>query len=154
MKKLIVFYSRTGTTKKAAETLAKEIDAEIEEIKDKDKREGATGYLRSGYQAMTRKLAEIEKEEKNPNDYDLVIIGTPVWAGKIPPAIRTYLTRNKLEKKIGALITMGGRGDLGTLEEIKKLTLKAEFIGWVSTTKKDMELKIKEFSEKLNLIDS
>lgn len=154
MKKLIVFYSRTGVTKKAAEILAKEIDAEIKEIKDKDKREGATGYLRSGYQAMNRKLAEIEQDEKNPNDYELVIIGTPVWADKIPPAIRTYLTRNKLEKKIGILITMGGSGDKEVIEEIKKLTPKAELIGWMSTTKKEMEVKVKEFSGKLNLVNS
>jgi len=48
----------------------------------------------SGYEAVTKKLVKIADVEKNPKDYDLVIICSPVWAGSISSPIRTYLNNN------------------------------------------------------------
>ncbi len=88
MKTLVVYYSRTGTTKKAAEIAAKELNADMEEIVDEIKRKGILGYIKSGSHALRKKLTKIEKLEKDAKDYDLIIIGSPVWANNMPPAIR------------------------------------------------------------------
>jgi flavodoxin len=109
MKTLIVFYSRTGTTKKLAEKIAEFLKADIEEIIDLKDRSGAVGWLASGRDAMKKKLTDIKKINNDISKFDLIIIGTPNWAGSVTPAIRTFLLKNKDNiKKIAFFCTMGG----------------------------------------------
>ena len=120
MKTLVVFYSRSGTTKRVALDVAKALNADIDEVIDKKSRKGILGFLRAGYDATRGKTTEIEFE-KDPSDYDLVIIGTPVWNGRVTPAIRTYLLRNRERIKRAAFFsTCAGRPRkcLGQMEEI------------------------------------
>jgi hypothetical protein len=67
----------------------------IEEIKDTIDRSGAKGYLISGRDAMRRKLTQLEPLKINSSDYDLVVIGTPVWGWNMSVPIRTYITEQK-----------------------------------------------------------
>ena len=120
MKTLVVFYSRSGTTKRVALDVAKALNADIDEVIDKKSRKGILGFLRAGYDATRDKTTEIEFE-KDPSDYDLVIIGTPVWNGRVTPAIRTYLLRNRERIKRAAFFsTCAGRPGkcLGQMKEI------------------------------------
>lgn len=94
MKTLVAFYSRDGHTKRVAEIIANALNAELDEIVDKKPRKGILGFLRAGYDATRRKTTEISFT-KNPTDYDIVVIGTPVWNSRVTPAIRTYLLRNR-----------------------------------------------------------
>lgn len=113
MKTLIVYYSRTKTTKKVAEALAEKLGADIEEIVDKKDRQGALGYLSAGRDATMRRLTELEAAKKAASDYDLVIIGTPIWSWNLSTPVRTYLYENKevLNKiKTAFFSTMGGSG--------------------------------------------
>jgi len=94
MKSLVVYYSRTGYTEKVAQEISKRLNSEVEQIKDFKNRKGFLGFMISGYEAVTKKLVKIADVEKNPKDYDLVIICSPVWAGSISSPIRTYLNNN------------------------------------------------------------
>ena len=87
MKILIVYYSRTGTTKKIAEELSKNFNADLEEIVDKKNRAGAIGWVMSGRDNIKKALTEIEEVKNDPSQYDLVIFGSPNWVGTIAPAI-------------------------------------------------------------------
>jgi len=108
MKAVVIYYSRTGNAKFIAEKIAQECNADIEAIVDKKKRTGPVGYMRSGRDASREKETEIAETPKLPQDYELVIVGTPVWAGKITPAVRTYLKRNNLAgKKVAIFVAMG-----------------------------------------------
>ena len=120
MKTLLTFYSRSGTTKRVAEEVAKALDADIDEVIDKKSRKGILGFFIAGYDATRGKTTEIEFE-KDPSRYDLVIIGTPVWNGRVTPAIRTYLLRNRERIKNAAFFcTCAGR--LGKcLEQMEEL---------------------------------
>ena len=80
MKILVTFYSRTGNTRKIGNEIAEKLKADADEVVDKKPRGGVKGYLFAGRDAMKKKLAEIEYR-KDPAEYDLVIIGIPVWAG-------------------------------------------------------------------------
>ena len=91
MKVLVVYYSRTGNTRFVAEAIAQSLEADIEEIKDGKNRTGIFGFLRCGYEAIFKKLTEIEVSGKNPEEYDLIIVGSPVWAGRLSSPVRTYL---------------------------------------------------------------
>jgi flavodoxin len=121
MKVLVAYYSRTASTKKLAEDIAKCLKADIDEIIDKKSRSGPIGFLSGGRDAMGKKETNIEAK-KNPEKYDLVVIGTPVWAGTITPAVRAYLTTYNF-KKVAFFSTFGG--SIGkTFEEMERISKK------------------------------
>ncbi len=125
MKSLVVFYSRTGTTKKVAETISSNLKCDIEEILDKKNRTGVLGYLMSGRDAILKKLVVIEGIKKAPALYDLVIIGTPVWAGTMSSPIRTYISQNKgCFKKVAFFCTHGSSESKSTFRDMGHLCQK------------------------------
>jgi len=92
MKALVAYYSRTGNTKTVADALAENLNADIEAIESdtKDK-----GMGRLAMQAFTRAHAKIAPTTNDAASYDLVAVGSPVWAGRMSTPIRTYLAKNK-----------------------------------------------------------
>ena len=105
---LCIYYSRTGKTRKAMEEIATALDAELVEITDGQDRSGWRGYWRSGMEAMrhsTRPLKHFDTE-RPLEDYRLVVLGTPVWAGRCSSVIRAFLKRRGLEpKRVAYVIT-------------------------------------------------
>jgi flavodoxin len=95
VKTLVVYYSRTGTTKKVAEFISSKLNCDLEEIVDVKSRKGVVGWLRSGMEATTNKNASINESKYDLASYDLVIVGTPIWNGRISSPMRTYLNQNK-----------------------------------------------------------
>jgi flavodoxin len=95
MNALVVYYSRTGTTKKVGEKLASLLKCMSEEIHDTKNRKGILGWLSAGKDATSKKLAKLEKVNIDPASYDIVIIGTPTWNHTLSTPIRTYLTQYK-----------------------------------------------------------
>jgi len=145
MKILVVFYSRTGNTRRVGEEIAKNLNADIDEIIDKKKRSGIIGWLGGGIDALFKKLTEIENK-KRPEEYDIAIIGTPVWVGTISPAIRTYLSQNKFNKTAFFCVYRTDKGK--TFNEMEKLSTKPEAVLEI----KDREIekskeKIKSFCQ-------
>lgn len=156
MKKiLVVYYSRTETTKNLAEILAGKLGADIEEIRDTVDRKGAKGYLISGRDATLRKLTVLEKSEKNLRDYDLILIGTPIWSWNMSVPVRTYLTDHKGEfPEVAFFCTMGGSGDKRAFTEmaqiIEKQPIATLALKTVEMVKNLSQEKIEEFSDKIN----
>jgi flavodoxin len=103
MKSLVVYYTRTGKTKSVAETIATQLGADLEEIVDLKKRQGKIGWMLSGKDATRKSLTDIAPPTKNPADYELVVIGTPIWAWSPTPAIRTYIGKFDFSGKKVAL---------------------------------------------------
>jgi len=109
MKPLVVYYSRTGTTRKVAEAIADLLRCGYEQVIDARNRAGLLGYLLSGRDAMRRRLTAIKEVAKNPSLYDVVVIGTPVWVYTASTPIRTYLAqRRRLFKGVAFFCTYGG----------------------------------------------
>ena len=125
MKILIAYYSRTGVTKKLAEYLAKKINAETEEIKDTANRAGVVGYMLAGRDGMKRRLTKLEQPKFNPADFDLVIIGGPIWSWNMSAPVRTYLENYKNQfKKAAFFCTMGKSGDDRAFKEMEEIINK------------------------------
>ena len=95
LKFLVVFYSRTGTTKRLAEAISIVLKCDLEEIREPESRSGLLGYLRSGKEAAWKEMPRIMKPIKNPENYDVVIIGTPVWSATVSSPVRSYMHENK-----------------------------------------------------------
>ncbi|MEM2902803.1 MAG: flavodoxin [Candidatus Bathyarchaeia archaeon] len=128
MRTLVVFYSRTGNTRLVSEAIARSLNADVEEIKDKKSRDGILGFLRSGYEAIFGRLSCIEPTEKGPEGYDLVIIGSPVWAGRLSSPVRTYMSLygNKIKKvAFFATCSVGSGKIFKQMKEISKPPIAA-----------------------------
>ena len=122
MKTLVVYYSRTGFTKKLALALAAKLQADVEELVDNTSRKGIMGWLKGGRDAVKKFMTVISPAQKDPAQYDLVVVGSPVWAGTMAPALRTYLTQNKSKvKKTACFCTMGGSGDQGLFTQVEDI---------------------------------
>ena len=133
---MVEYYSRTGNARFVAEKIASELKADIEEISDLKNRRGWLGFLRAGYDATLGKETEIEKTKRFPKDYDLIVIGTPVWNSKPTPAIRTYLKKNDLSgKKVAVFSTNEGRGNEKTLAILKSLMPQGSIVGELGISK-------------------
>lgn len=105
---LCVYYSRTGRTEKLMQEIATELDCELVKLEDGVKRGGPFGWLVSGLHAVSRKVPPVkELQTKMPlKKYDLVILGTPVWAGRCSAPIRSFLLQHGEElKRVAYLIT-------------------------------------------------
>ena len=92
---LVVYATRTGTTRAVAEALARELDADLAEIVDRKKRLGPVGVVAAAVDAILGRQTDIEEVALDPASYDLVVIGTPVRVTTMCRAIRTYLTGRK-----------------------------------------------------------
>jgi flavodoxin len=138
-----------------AEQIAKILGADLDEIEDGKNRKGIRGFLGGGRDAFMKNQTQIEFE-KNPADYDLVILGTPVWVGTATPAVRTYATQNRevlRNKQVAFFCTFGGeaKNTFADLEEFLRppkatLDLKDKR---VRAETKEVEKEIEEFCGKL-----
>ena len=105
---LCVYYSRTGNTEKLMQEIAADLNGELLKLDDGVDRSGLWGWLRSGLQAMSRRLPAVKPPETELplSIYDLVIIGTPVWAGRCSSPVRSFLVEygNEL-RRVAYVIT-------------------------------------------------
>ncbi|MDY6931482.1 MAG: hypothetical protein SVJ22_06170 [Halobacteriota archaeon] len=125
MKSLLVYYSRTGTTKKVAEAISELIDCDVEEILDERGRSGILGFLNSAIESIRKKPASIKKVNKEPSKYDVVIIGTPTWTGNISSPVRAYLEqKNDKIQNVALFCTYAGRSFGRSLKEMEDILEK------------------------------
>jgi flavodoxin len=155
VKILVAYYSRSGNTKRFAEMLRRDLDADIEEIRDNQSHTGAGGYLKGAIESVIGKGSSIIVTTKDPINYDLVLIGTPVWASSPASPVITYIENNKNRfKKVGAFCTMKANGDDKTFQKISELTGK-DLVKSLSITEKEMKSpnkKIKDFADEIKLL--
>jgi len=154
---LVVFYSRTGHTRKVTEDLALLLGADVEELTDQKARAGMSGYLGAGKDALGEKLTGLGPLKFNPVDYELVVIGTPVWSWNMTPAVRTYLTMQKASLRNVAFFTLSGKTAPDKI--VKKMEIVAgrtarAFAGFVDADLKEQnraayDAKIRAFADKL-----
>ncbi|HEY3274350.1 MAG TPA: hypothetical protein VGJ92_11335 [Methanocella sp.] len=153
MKALVVYYSRTGNTKKVGDDLAKLLSCDREELIDTANRAGPVGFLQSIRDGSGRKLATLMPIKMDPANYDIVVIGTPNWDANMSSPVRTYLTENKAKFKSTAFfITQGPRGgDEKALAEMEAVTGKKPkatlTISTILRVGNDADDKIKKFAD-------
>ncbi|MBN1384141.1 MAG: NAD(P)H-dependent oxidoreductase [Elusimicrobia bacterium] len=122
MKKLVVFYSLDGNTKFIAENIADEVNADVLELKPRNepKSKGFMKYLWGGREAMMRTKPELFPLERNPQDYDILFIGTPVWAWTYAPPLNTFFSTGRPSNKKMGLFCCHGGGKGKIFERMKK----------------------------------
>ena len=151
---LVVYYSRTGTTRKVAAALAAKLGCDSEEIIEARSRSGMFGYLRSLIEARRQVPSHIAAAGKDPSSYDLIVIGTPVWAWSLSSPVRAYLLANKSRlPAVAFFCTLGGAGSDKAFGQMQELTGKPP-AGCLSITASDVasaayEPRVAAFAEAL-----
>jgi len=121
----VVYYSRKGHTAELAGQIARELGADTEEIVDRKQRGGPLGWMSAGRESMKDIPAEIEEPKRDPAGYELVVIGGPVWAGKIATPARAYMRKFTGKLPETAFFTTSAGENEGTFEHMASLSGKA-----------------------------
>lgn len=137
MKTLVVYYSFEGNSEYAAKQIAKRLGADL--LKLRAGNEPPTGFGKhfiGGRSALKGERAILYRIDKDPEDYDLIIIGGPVWAGTLTPAIREFLIMHPFERKRTALFACSASGNAGgVLKRMKTMLAGNELLAELSLKK-------------------
>ena len=108
----IVYYSRTGNTRKAAELLADDIKAkgrsvefvEIEAVR-------RPGFFSAGHASMKQLELPIKNEGVDLGRFECVVFGVPVWAGLPSPMLKSFLGKvtGSHQAPVGCFLCGGGK---------------------------------------------
>ena len=115
-KKLVLYYSETGSTKTVAEVLQKQLNADIEAI------EAVKPYSGNFQETMQRGQREMQSGEtpalkplkSKIADYDVIFLGYPIWFGTYAMPIATLVKDNDFAGKTIVPFCTFGSGGLNT----------------------------------------
>lgn len=148
---LIVYYSRTGTTRRVAQALSAALQCDIEAVTETSSRAGILGYLRSVIEARRQQPStDLVRASKDPSLYDLVILGSPVWAWSVSSPMRAYMLANRNRfASVAFFCTCGGSGSNSTLAQMQILAGKAPrarlFVTARQVARQHLEPRFSEF---------
>ena len=125
-KKLVAYFSASGTTKKTAEMVAEAAGADLYEITP------AVAYTKADLNWMDKKSrSSVEMSDKKIRpemtdtdagieNYDEILLGFPIWWYVAPTIINTFLEAYDFSgKKIVLFATSGGSGFGNTVKELQ-----------------------------------
>lgn len=111
MRKLILYYSYGGNTRKIAEMIQEKIGGDIAEIETVKSYKGSyDSVVNQGQREVdSGYMPEIKELNVDLDNYDTIIIGTPVWWYTFAPAVKSFLHDYDLSgKSIYPYATNGG----------------------------------------------
>ena len=158
MKTIIVYFSLEGNTDFVAQKIASELNADILRLSPKKvyPSKGFSKFFWGGKSAVMGEAPELEPYSFNAQDYDLIIFGTPVWAGTFAPPLRTFINENDMTgKKFAAFACQGGEGNQKKFKKLKDALSIENFEAELTLLdpkrrqSESNEQKIKEFCQKL-----
>jgi len=90
MNRKVVYFTRSGTSKRVAEKLASKLACPLVRITDAKNWNGIIGYIKAGYYASRKKTVAITVSAKTEEADELVVV-SPLWAGTIAPAVQAFV---------------------------------------------------------------
>ena len=119
MSVLIVYYSLTGTARTVATALARELGAELEEIRCNRFAPGLRGFLRACHESWVGKLPTIAPLQHVPSRFDLVVLGGPIWAWHASTPVRAFMRQEgPYIRSLALFLTHGGSAGERAIHEL------------------------------------
>ena len=113
MKILCIYHSETGNTHSVMEALSKSTGADLIRVRDLAGYGKATKYLLGAPRARKGDCAAIEPDEIDLSGYDLVMLGSPVWASRPTPAANAMIQALKNSSGKKAVLVCTSRSTSG-----------------------------------------
>lgn len=125
MKKILVTYftaSEGRVTEKVAKALANEVGADLFEIKPQELYTGAdikwvNPFARCNKEKLGKKDVPVLGKVENMDEYDLVLIGFPIWYGGAPNVVNTFVKGYDFSGKKIALFATSDMSGIGKSAE-------------------------------------
>lgn len=111
MKILYVYYTRTGNNGVLAKEISRSIGCALESIEPRENLSTIPGIMLNGIKSLVGIMPKIGQPKEDPSKYDLVVLGTPAWAGGLPSPMRAYLRMKKGDIRRYAIASLSGKGD-------------------------------------------
>ena len=133
-RKLICYFSATGTTRKVSERICQVIGGDLFEIEPvfpytSDDLDWTNEMSRTSLEVKNDWRVEVKNKLGNIDSYSKVILGFPVWWYKEPRIIDCFLEENHLEgKEIYVFVTSGGSTVTGSLESLREKYSNLQFV--------------------------
>lgn len=119
---LIAYFSMTGRTRPIAKEIARATGADIEEIREPRLREGLPGVWSALVDALLRRTTAINAPVRDPADYDVVIVGGPIWAGRLACPVRRYARDHASRApQVAFFCTAGGQKADAAFADLQRL---------------------------------
>lgn len=121
---MIVYFSWSGNTRTVANHIHDLIGGDIVEVETvisypdsyEEVIQIAPGELESDYRP------ELKTKVENMDEYDMLIVGTPIWGGHLTPAMKSFLASYDLSgKAISPFCTHGGSGTAQSVNDIRSV---------------------------------
>lgn len=127
MKTLVIWHSRTGTTTAVADEIVRLTGWDRDEIVDRrGSRLGLASFVRRALESRLRMSVPLAPAGKDPAGYELVVIGTPVWAGRVSSPVATYLRMHATSvARVALFVTHSGAGAHAALAELERMVGRA-----------------------------
>ena len=122
MRALVVYYSFTGNTRNVAEPAARDLGADIAEVRSVRYESGGFRFLRAAFDSWRGRLPAINVSGPLPDEYDFVLLMSPVWAGHAATPMRAYLAQNRRKiKRTAFLLACAGSCPPRAFEQLAAL---------------------------------
>jgi hypothetical protein len=135
---LIVYYSLSGNTERVAKDLAMRLDADLQRVRERSDRSGLLGYMRAAFDSLRERPAVLFDVARGAADYELAIVGTPVWVGKITPAVRAYLASIRGRARSVAFFTTSGNTGIDKIVPAMQTLVDLESIASVGFSEREL----------------
>lgn len=158
MRTLVVYFSRTGHTRSLAEQIAAAGSADLEAVQETNGQNGMLRYVRSLLQAVGHREASIGPSVHSPGNYEMVVLGTPIWGWNMSSPMRAYIQRHRGQfRKLALFSTCDGSGQTKVLADMQKLCDKAPVATLALTTRELHDRfhneRLEKFMEQLRQAD-
>lgn len=119
MQTLVVYYSRSGSTRIVAEAMAHSVGGTLRELVDANAR---TNLFVGAMAALFRRPARLVNPNYDVAAYETVVILTPIWVGNPTPAANTFLRTVNLTDKQVLIVALGESGEnLATSSHLEQM---------------------------------
>lgn len=125
-KTLVVYFSATGTTKKAADKIASVTGSDtmaiipVQPYTNADLDWNDRNSRSSVEMNNPESRPQIKPATKNISDYNVVFIGYPIWWDLAPTVVNTFIESNDLKgKTVIPFATSGGSGIRNSVSKLK-----------------------------------
>jgi hypothetical protein len=140
----VVYFSRSGNSKRVAEKIASHFGTSAIRIDDHKWWRGPIGYMRAGFYATIDKKVNITLSEPLKEGY-LCVVVSPLWAGDTAPAVRAFFKMFPKEKSHLVVTSIGSA-----------VSNRSAYLSVTDVIKRqeNEEQVIKQLVEKLNSVES
>lgn len=131
MKSIVIYYSFEGNTKLIANIVTDAVGADLLRLQlaNELKSKSFIKYFWGGKEVFMTKTPKLLPYYFDADAYDLIFIGTPVWAWNFAPALRTFMDTEKIKNKKIALFCCHGGGKGKIFQRLESALEGNEIIG-------------------------